>query len=750
MSVPYNDFPPLRLDPFAADGNDSDRREFAHKMWRSQDAALSSFARQVEENVRMLFGDQWIVWSPAVGRFFDLNDFLTDEEKVWRQKPVINRLIFWYMLTHSRMTENQPIFTFRPGPDRIDSQLAEAWDTIHKVLWDETGMLENQATLMAWLIPGGQAFLKSRVDTTKGPIQVFRGDASVPRINEFGEPSEMVQVEGAPFGEDGNPLVEFDAEGEAIETGKPFSINEGGLEVDVLGPLECRGQWNAKPWHKKRWHMQRTFLTPEEVWDTYGVDVDADTTGVEADQAGELQRLMFGSGWYGSMATELGVLWGGGTADDARGKLVRVDDLWMAPAGFEGMEREVDPDTGEVITPGGRYMVVTKDRVLRDGVRPADFMYTSPIRKYHFLALPGRPAGSTPQEALNPLQRQYNRSYGQVSEHVNLLTAPITVVDAMTGLEEGDISNQPGQIIIANIQPNVPPIFYATPPPLGRDVYEYISLLRQEMQDLGNIEGAEGRVPTPEASGQLVKELRFNSDRFIGPSLKAAVIEHGRLSEDFRAWLQVLWNDGKILTWTGEDHVATTVTILPEMWTGKFNVIPDMESMLPEGRGERQREVREMYAGGIFGPPGTPEAVRKFLELSRFPHLRQAAMPAGIHRVTATQELGQLAMGTPDTEMAVFPWYDHLVHIEVLEEYMSGPEYLRLDQAIQEQFVVHRERHFAAMIQIVAEQFAKQAAAEMGLGGNQVVTENGGPPDSRDNPPSPELSAVGGSRMQGV
>src|SRR5690606_16947479 len=155
------EIPPLREDPFTPDEYDADRCAMVKSLWESQDDALRQRDRQVEENIRMLAGQHWIVWSDMRGRFMNLAEMLDDDERRWRHMPVLNRLFLWFILQHARMNENPPVISWLPGPDRIDAMLAEVMDAVHKYIWRETGMIEVLDRLFAWLIPGGRAFLKS-------------------------------------------------------------------------------------------------------------------------------------------------------------------------------------------------------------------------------------------------------------------------------------------------------------------------------------------------------------------------------------------------------------------------------------------------------------------------------------------------------------------------------------------------------------------------------------------------------------
>jgi hypothetical protein len=700
----YSKLPPLRADPTQADRFDPERVAFARSFWHSQDDVRRAIDRQVEENCRMLAGQHWTVWNPWFQRFEDITEWLTEDERRWRQRPVVNLLLYWFMLTHSRLTESPPICNFLPATgDAMDAKLAEVSDTFHKTIWRDANMGEVIDELFSWMIPGGRAYLMSRVDMTKGELKPWVGPSSLALLDEFGNPTGIERQVGAvPFDAQGNPLARLVDGGESYEvTGQPHMEREGGISVDVLAPVQVRGEWGPAPWHRKRWHETKTFHSPDEVYDLFGVEVEPDTFADEFDSASELHRLMLGAGWFGATEQRANALLSGGTTGQRQG-LVCVTSLWQAPCAFPGMEETED-------SPGGRLLITTKTKVLRDGPRPARFRYTSPIRAFDFVRLPGRPVGSSPQEALNPLNRAINRGWAQFLEHRNLVANPIGTIDQTSGLEQADITNRPGQLHIVNKRVGVHALEYVPPPPLSADAWRTQDQLENVFRYLGSLHGAEGVAPTRNASGELVDQLRTNSDRWLGVTLRRAVEEFARVSEDWLALAPTIYTEERIITFAGEDSLAKTVQVLPEMFTqGKVHVVPDLESMLPEGRGERQARVERLYQNGAFGLPGSPEAIRRYMELSRFPHMNRAATPGGIDRRTAERENGRLLQGVPPDALPVYPWYDSQMHLAVHEEFMASPEYLELDPAIQDAFVLHRNAHLAHL----AEQAALMAAAQ--------------------------------------
>lgn len=713
------EIPPLREDPFTPDDYDADRCAMVKSLWESQDDALRQRDRQVEENIRMLAGQHWIVWSDMRGRFMNLAEMLDDDERRWRHMPVLNRLFLWFILQHARMNENPPVISWLPGPDRIDAMLAEVMDPVHKYIWRETGMLEVLDRLFAWLIPGGRAFLKSRIDPMKGDPIVAQGPAMLQLLGPDGQPipgpdGNPIQraVDSVPFrrGESGlyEPaarLVETeDGDYDVDMLGEPEVFYEGGIAVDVLSCLEVRGEWGPRPWHEKAWHIHKTYMTPLQAYETFGIELEPDTRGEAAENVGTFMRILHGSGLFG--ANE-----GRSTFESApmgEQEFVSVYEAWFAPSRLRGMQRTHD-------SPGGRLCTVTGGgTVIRDGVRTAPFRYTSPIRCFDYVNIPGRPQGSSPQEQLNGPVRTRNRLYAQGLAHATLVANPVRIINRDAGIEEGQIKNLPGEEVVASLRNagTQPPLQYAQPPALDRSVWESADRLGSEVDQIGSIAGTEGTPPTQDASGELVKELRFNADRPIAATMRRAVIELGRLAEDWIALIPTIWDQEKIISIVGEDGIARTVTVWPELFSeGSVNVEPHIESMLPESRGERQQRALAFYERGLYGQPGSTEAINAFLDEARFPHMSRLVRPGGVDRAMAEQNVGKLLKGVPAAEIPIFPWYDHAIHRFVLERFMKAPEYLKLDVQTQQEFVTYR----ALLMQAQSETAVLEAHREVGV-----------------------------------
>lgn len=739
LGGPPLEVPPFRQQPTAEDAFDGARITYAWQLWDGQTAALLQRDRQIEENVRMLCGQQDILWSDQQQRFIDPAQYLSDDQKRRGVLPRLNRLVTWFVQCHARMVENPPILTFLPGPDAVDAQLAETMDILFKSQWRDLGMADVHDAVAAWNLCAGSAYVESRIDQTTGEPQQWIAEGEIPVLApdgthlpnpETGEPW-MIRLPNLPLKPDGQPnaVARLNPEtGEPeIEAGPAHSTPMGALIPECYSPLQIRGEWGGQPWHRKTWHAKRCFLTRDEVHSRYGKWVETTALGIQVSTGtGELERLLFGSGYFGAASHLMGSNTAGPqvTAD----QFVEVLCLWEAPnPSQEGYAQTPD-------SPGGRLLCVTREDVLWDGSRPLAFPYTSPIREFRFLDIPGRPSGSTIQEFLNPIQRTYNRTWGSIQRHAQLVTNPIALVAKGSGLDATQITNAPGQKFEVNRIGNVSPLEWVPPPNLGKEVFEQLGLLLQEFNDIGSLNGTDAEPVGKDASGELVKELRFNSDRFLGPTMRRWVEEYGRLAEDWMVIFPVLWPTEKIIRYAGEDNVARTLTVLPMMFeTGKVNVQPDVESMLPEGRGERQAKVRQMFLDGLMGPA-------EYLTMARFPHLsRTPQLAGGVQRVTAQHLLGRLMQGDQQVVTLWYPWYLPPIHLQVLEEFLGSPEYLKLGPEIQ-QLMGNRWLFLQQMMQ---QYVAIQQQNQVAMAPQAPGTPPKGPPDT-PTPLTPEPASQRG------
>jgi hypothetical protein len=201
------------------------------------------------------------------------------------------------------------------------------------------------------------------------------------------------------------------------------------------------------------------------------------------------------------------------------------------------------------------------------------------------------------------------------------------------------------------------------------------------------------------------------------------------MEEDWRALYPIMYDERMVIAINGADNLAQSVTVYPELFKeGTAQIAPDVESMLPEGRGERQQRAYTLWKEGAFGDPQSASAIDIFLEQSRFPNYSRLARPGGPDRVMAEQENGKLIMGA--FNQPVLAWYDNAVHLSIHERFMKSPEFLKLDPIVQQAFAFHRQQHIMALqeIMLAQGQMMPPGAAQpdpMGKGGMKAGGKSG-------------------------
>jgi hypothetical protein len=227
------------------------------------------------------------------------------------------------------------------------------------------------------------------------------------------------------------------------------------------------------------------------------------------------------------------------------------------------------------------------------------------------------------------------------------------------------------------------------------------------------IPGSEGTAPTADASGELVEQLRYNADRAVSGVAHALVRAEAGIARDWLAIVRETWTTEKVLTYAGEDSVARTVTVLPEMFDGAVNVRPVMDSALPETRAEKRQRITTDYMNGIFGMPGSPEAIQWYQQNVGYPNLNRAWRPGGVDRMTAEKNLNTLARGAPASEIVLYEQYNFPVHLQVTRDFIAAPEFLKLDEPIRQQVLDHYYTLQGASVSAALQQQKIQGATMM-------------------------------------
>lgn len=687
--------PSAFLPSIAEAGNHPERMVVClrdHYSLEAYEASRRGWERQVEEAVRMLTNRQHDVYIDNLGMFVDLVEELYGEEEAWRRHPTFNFTAHAYDLALSKLTENMPTMRAMPrSADVKDAMLADLWSQVWGYIWDTSGMNLEFWKLYGWAIPTGRGVLKGFWDLSKGPIQDFRAPADIPLIGPDGT-QYVRRFTDAPYiiGPDGEPqvnLLGMDGNG-MPRFGPPHRQRLGDLTYMAINPLALLLPPGPEPHYRKPWYTYEHFLTPEQIWDRFKIMVEPDEITGSDDL---MVRLSYASQY----ADRIGG-WGTSLPDEKiLQNLCRVREHWRR----EVVESD-DPDLWY-----GRLTIATDTKVLSDGKNPyvVEGQQERAIIPFYIFDMPGFPfrhEGNGLFEFSNPINRAVNRLQGGMLDHAERLAHPQRII-AEGVFEEDTDWNKPAQTLTAKLgllPQGRSAVEFEQMPDLPAGTEKVSAMLTDWLKMFTKTNaGGEGAPVTQDASGELQREVRYDADRPWGLPRRVHSYEFGRMGEDAIDIYSVCQTDDRLVSIFGDDQAPVFLDLRKDMWVGRVNVRPTLESQQLESRQDRINRVSQAFTLGLLDPTN-PSAVAAN-EILGQPDLLRVTRPGGRAYERVQREHLEMYLMAP---APVLPEHDHafdlLEHMKQQQtlQYRNAPDEVKL------LFRAHIAAHQAFMAAMMA------------------------------------------------
>lgn len=707
--------------------------------WKNWEQVYRPYRRQVEQNVRMVTGRQYDHYLESLGTFVDLSRFFVSPDDRWRQFPVFNWLAHYYKLTLSKLTENVPTMGFVPATaDWKDATMAQVMEPAWRYQWHQMEVPESVYDLYAWVILGARAITMIRWDPDRGAATQARADAMV----EFTRDGLLVrqQLTDAPFVRNTSGLWEpalvrddagepvLDAAGQ-VQYGEPYSSRLGDLALDVLCPTSVITPYGGEPFHRKPWYTREYLLPVDEVERRFGKRVEPDDITSDDDIT---LKLMYGAN-YG-MPSSPGSLMSLGTIQGITVQgMKRIREHWR---------REIPNDP---YLSRGRVTVTTSDDVLYDDINPywIDGQHEEavmPFDAFDAVPLPARNEGMGDFEILNPLQTALNRRLHGVQDAVDYFEQPTEFYNEnIISDEMAKQIGRPGARLPANMLPGLgDPMWRMPAGDLPRGSMDLATLLQNWMQLLGSQPfGSEGMPVTTDASGELQREVRFDTDRVWGATVRRHSYVWARIADKMGHIMAACLDDARMLTLSGEDQAAEFILVAPEMFQGRVHVTPNPESQVLESRQEKQNRIMALVAVGL--------PIDQALKALNYPDLNRVLRPGGPAYSMAQREHLELALGQLPP---VLPEHDHATHLLVHKTYMQTVAFRDASPELQQLFRIHLFMHEQMNVaELVRQQGLMMTALAPTLGGG-----GGGSPAGAEEAanPTPAKAPRGEDQARGA
>lgn len=403
-------------------------------------------------------------------------------------------------------------------------------------------------------------------------------------------------------------------------------------------------------------------------------------------------------------------------AADFRKNAVLCYEVWVKP-------RQVD-----FMPNGGMYTII--------GDTIVQFVEGNPYlhQQYPFVKFGHVPTGRFYDDSiildLIPIQREYNRTRGQMIEAKNRMAHP-QLMAAEGSIDASKINTEPGQVILYKLG-------FPEPKPLPlQDLPSYVvqetERLLLDFEDIsGQHQVSKGQVPPGVTAATAISFLQEQDESMLSTTFSS--IEEGfeKIGYQTLCYVKQYWDTPRIVKVVGRDQQFNVISFQGSQLGDNTDIRVEAGSALPTSKSAKQALLMDLMSQGFIPP-------EKGLELMEVGGVQRLYEEIQIDSAQATREnmkmstiteqdmeeylqtfmgqdpaTGQPTLVDPNTgQPMVDPMtgqpmppplivpantYDnHQIHIQVHNNYRKGQEYEQLPQRIKELFEEHVNQHMMAL-----------------------------------------------------
>lgn len=413
-----------------------------------------------------------------------------------------------------------------------------------------------------------------------------------------------------------------------------------------------------------------------------------------------------------------------------KGKEVIVLECWIKPG------------TTNILPAGGMFTVAGNQII---GGPTSGWPYEH--GRYPYAHISHIPTGRFYRDSiindLIPLQKEYNRTRGQIIEAKNRMSKPQLAAE-IGSIDPSMVTNEPGQIILYR------PGFQAPIPIALQEIPSYViqelERIKMDMDEIsGQHEVSRGQTPTGVTAATAISYLQEQDDSKLSHTFDSIEEALEKVAFETLNYVHQYWDTPRMVKVTGEDGSFDVMAFLGSDLKGNTDIRIEAGSSLPTSKAAKQAFIMDLMKMGFIDPNKGLEVmeiggINKIYEQVQI-DVRQAQRE-NLKMAQATQELimqheqeqfmefiqtpqGQEAMqngmlmegpegdlidasptlqGMPPTPVAlpllvpVNNWDDHRTHIERHNAYRKSQAFENLPPEAKSLFDKHVQGHVAAIM----------------------------------------------------
>lgn len=420
-------------------------------------------------------------------------------------------------------------------------------------------------------------------------------------------------------------------------------------------------------------------------------------------------------------------------ADDPPVDSVEVIEAWIKPGNFKKF-------------PMGAMVTIVGEQL-------AQFTPGWPYHhnRYPFIKLTHVPTGSFYGDSVItdvlPLQKEYNRTRGQIIESKNRMAKP-QLTAPKGSINPRAITTEPGQVIL--YRPGFQP-----PQPLPLQnlpsyVLQELDQIRLDIDDIaGQHEVSRGTVPPGVTAATAISFLQEQDDSMLSYSVSSLEDGVQTLAKMVLNYVIQFWDAPRMVKVTGPDGSFDVISLMSSDIDGNTDIRIETDSALPTSRSAKQAFVMDLMKMGFIDPDKGLEVmeiggINKIYEQintdkrqAQRENIRMQQIPEEVlGQFQQAQQMfrdnqGMKPDGTPmapvPPPVSVNTWDNHAVHIQVHNNFRKSQTFEALPDAIKAAFESHVTFHQQALAGL------QQAAMMSGM-----PPQGQGPPGQPGPEPGPE------------
>jgi len=400
--------------------------------------------------------------------------------------------------------------------------------------------------------------------------------------------------------------------------------------------------------------------------------------------------------------------------------------------------------------PNGVFMTLIGDTIIQchEGWPFEHGKY--PFAKFDYIPS-GKFYGTSLVEDLIPIQKEYNRTRGQIIEAKNRmgkpqLTAPQGSIDA------SKMTSEPGLIVFYK------PGFQPPTPLQMQDLPSYVlqeqdRLLVDWADIAGQHEVSKGQVPTGVTAATAISYLQERDESKLAPTFDS--LEEGieKIAYLTLNYVKEFWDEPRMVKVVGTDGSFDTLAFKGSDLRDNTDIRIEGGSALPQSKAARQAFIMDLMKMEFIDPEkglevmdiGGVQKITEQIQIDRRQAQRENLRMSRVtpdmlaeHQNLYAEQINTDPMFVPPLVVPVNTWDNHKVHIEVHDNFRKSQSFESLPEPLKDLFEAHVREHIKA---IGIEQVTNNPILAAGIPPEMVaMATNANPenPEGMEQQPGPE------------